>query len=311
MENSIPNNNLAIFIQDFVFDFIKHTGQVNWVTCSVNPSNKSKKRVLNLVMSFTIFKQAREHILVGDFSNVNFEGFTFNLEGSIQGTITIQSKVLDANKYIRYNYDQNNKKITLYLKNLNIGSGFLDIYLNDNASNCTNTPGNLYACTVPDPAGYPYILLNSCCNSVNINTDCSYTSYFIGENSVINWNIGTTSCDSSGCDTTSYCSNFVTTPSFGNIYVNLNNLSGVVTVQVNNFTDASFNVNGYFGVPNNPHNCYTLTAYPTGNVTEGATPYKFPVICPPALINSPGSPPCVSPSQTFLSFAASAQDYTN
>jgi len=105
----IPNNNLPICIQAYQWEFVNNTGNVIWASSCAIPSNIPTKRVWNFNLSGNIKKLSNKYVLVGDFSKVNTYEYIITFEGPIQGTIIMNGKVLDANKYINWNYDEKNK----------------------------------------------------------------------------------------------------------------------------------------------------------------------------------------------------------
>jgi hypothetical protein len=109
----IPNNNLPVCIQEYEWKFLNDSGNVTWATSCAIPSNVELNRVWNFNLSGNIIKTSNIHILVGDFNKVKTYGYTITFEGPLQGTITINGQVLDANKFIDYKYDSDKKIMTL------------------------------------------------------------------------------------------------------------------------------------------------------------------------------------------------------
>jgi hypothetical protein len=128
----IPDNNLPVCVQRYEFKFTENDGIVTWTTACAIPSNLSTKRVWNFNISGNIDKKLCRHILRGDFSQVKTFGYKISFEGPIQGTITINGRVLDANKYMDYRYDPDTLVMRFMLKNLNeIGLFELNLVIND------------------------------------------------------------------------------------------------------------------------------------------------------------------------------------
>jgi len=134
----IPDNNLPICVQRYQFKFLNDTGNVTWTTSCAVPSNIPFKRVWNFNLSGNIIKSSNKHILIGDFSKVVTEGYSITFEGPIQGTIIIQNQILDANKYMKYEYDSDKKIMTWTITNLcKTGLFEMNLFINDNTANCS------------------------------------------------------------------------------------------------------------------------------------------------------------------------------
>lgn len=134
----ISDNNLPVCIQAYQWTFTNNTGNITWASTCAIPSNLPTKRVWNFNLSGNINKSSKQHILIGDFSKVKTFGYNITFEGPIQGTITINGKVLDANKYINWTYDRDAKIMTWKLVNKLCKKRSLisfNIFINDYSQN--------------------------------------------------------------------------------------------------------------------------------------------------------------------------------
>lgn len=137
----IPNNNLSVCVQAYQWKFVNNTGNITWATTCAIPSNIPTKRVWNINLSGNINKKSYKHILKGDFNKVKTFGYNITFEGPIQGTITIDGKVLDANKYINWNYDDKKQIMIWTITNLcKKGLFEMNIFINDASCNTLVCP---------------------------------------------------------------------------------------------------------------------------------------------------------------------------
>ena len=122
-------------------------------------------------MSFTFQYSIKTSQMVNPISiiwleilNVATYDNKISLEGKLQGTFTIKNKVYDASRYIQYEYNPNNKKLSFEIWSRHQGLFSFNLFINDNNckwGNFTDVSG------AKDSNGDPQRYFSPCLDNIN------------------------------------------------------------------------------------------------------------------------------------------------
>lgn len=97
----IPDNNLPIYFQNFTATMTD--GSIRYTTVGLLPSNQYSKRIASIIMQGSLSPPTRspKHTITLDFRQVAALG-EINLEGPIDGLLTIGKENVDASSFMTY-----------------------------------------------------------------------------------------------------------------------------------------------------------------------------------------------------------------
>jgi hypothetical protein len=153
IEMSVPPENLAIYPQKYTVR-IDNKYKPSYSVVGFLPSNESEKRVLNMVLAFTIANSTQFIDIAYDFSQIDQQGFDATIQRAVSGQLTMGKKYLDTTKYITYNYNVDTKILNIVIKNpffkcvsIDFFNVFYNIFIHDTDCSCNCYSQGAGACT--------------------------------------------------------------------------------------------------------------------------------------------------------------------
>ena len=146
----MTDQNLAFYFQNFTTT--PSNGSIDYSTAGVIPSNSISNRVVAITISGTLFPQdTNQYTFVLDFTNVQSQR-QINLEGPIDGVVTLCKKTFDISDLVTYTYG--NRILILEMKVPRVirkksRHFFMNFQIND--TGCT-----FYVCPVDLPPSGQY-----------------------------------------------------------------------------------------------------------------------------------------------------------